>query len=176
MAVFMHMMGLHFPCFGVCPDAMAIFNDSVDAECLDGLAQDVRDRCNRYDNATLWQDSFLANTIELLRARKRPACLFYISDHGESQQAQSMRLVSEPSLYTLPCIIWLSPEYREKFPDAVKRIEDAASKPLQSDELIEGLLELGFIVMPGMDETRNFLSPAFKGRNPRISGNSRAFR
>lgn len=167
--VFVHLSGAHFPVKDAVPERDRHFSDSVEPECLAGLSPESRDRVNRYDDAILYEDMVLGRIVDVLKKRNRPGLMFFISDHGECPRAENWRMATERSVYEVPMVIWMSEQYRAKFPDTAARVEAAKDRPLQSDELTWGLLELAQVVgVPQADDAKSFLSPSFKGRSPRL--------
>lgn len=174
-AVFVHLCGMHFPVKDAVPERDRHFSDSVEPECLAGLSPESRDRVNRYDDAILYEDMVLGRIVDVLKKRNRPGLMFFISDHGECPRAENWRMATERSVYEVPMVIWMSEEYRAKFPDTAARVEAAKDRPLQSDELTWGLVELAQVVgVPQTDDAKSFLSPAFEGRSPRLMRNGEA--
>lgn len=167
--VFVHLGGMHFPIRNVVPESDKHFSDSVESDCLVGLSPESRDRVNRYDDAILYEDKVLGMLVDVLKKRNRPSLMMFISDHGECPRAENWRIATEMSVYEVPMVIWLSEQYRAKFPETVARVEAAKDRALQSDELTWGIIELGQVVgVPHVDDEKSFLSPAFMGRSPRL--------
>lgn len=166
--IFIHLAGMHYPVQEVIPECEKHFTDEVEGECIKDMSVRDRDRNNRYDDAILYEDKVLGGLVDVLRKRKRPSCLMFISDHGESPRAMGWRDFHDREVYEVPMFIWLSPAYKSMFPDVEKAIVRAKDKPLQSDELSHGLIHLGLISrLPNWDARKDFLSSEFEGRNPR---------
>ncbi len=167
--VFVHLSGIHYPVHDVNPKADDRFSDAVEDEVLKGLDARMRDRRNRYDNGILYEDKVLGLLVDAVKAEcRRPACLVFVSDHGESPRSPDWRDYADENTYEVPMVVWFSESYRRAFPEVVSRARAAAGRPMQSDELTFGLLELGRIAeAPGWTSERNFLDPAFRGRSPR---------
>ena len=58
-------------------------------------------------------------------------------------------------------VIWVSEEYKKRFPDIVTALEKAVHKPLQSDQLLYGLMRLSGIICDGFDASKDFLDDSF---------------
>ena len=174
--VFVHLAGAHFPVENANPKSEDRFSDAVEGECLAGLSAVTRDRVNRYDNAILYGDKVLGMLVDALKAEsRRPSCLVFISDHGESPRNEYWRNHTSEDVYEVPFVIWFSDAYRERFPDVVAAARRAAPRPLQGDELVYGLAELGRITgIPGVRPEQSFLHPDFKARFPRQIDKGRA--
>ena len=167
--VFVHLAGAHFPVENAIPKAEEHFSDSVEGECLAGLSPEARARANRYDDAVRYGDKVLELLVDVVKAEsRRPACLVFVSDHGESPRNDYWRNRESEDVYEVPFVIWFSDAYRKAFPDVVAAAFRAATRPVQNDELVHGLAELGRISgLPGARPERSFLHPDFKGRHPR---------
>lgn len=168
--LFLHLAGSHFPWSEAYPPGRAFFPPDLRDGVTAGL--DAK-RCacvNHYDNSIRYTDAVLAQIIGRIRTLGRPSFVVYVSDHGETPSAGSMRMESDPDLWEIPMVIWLSPEYRKAFPDICARLSDRSALPLQSDQLFYGFLDLARVSEePGERMRRdNFLSPAFKPRQRRM--------
>ena len=66
-------------------------------------------------------------------------------------------------------IVWFSKEYREAFPRTVKSVVDSVAKPLQSDQVLPGLLTMMQIEgwADSMSEV-SFLDSKFVPRSQRL--------
>ena len=168
MAVFVHLAGMHYPVKNAVPEQEKHYTSETEGKELEGLSARMKDRINRYDDAILYEDKVLGRIVDVLKRRNRPTCMMFISDHGESPWAEDWRIYTEPAIYEVPMVIWLSDQYREKFPQTEKRIAQAKDRPFQSDELTDGLLELGQIEPLPNRTGKSFLSPDFLGRAPRV--------
>ena len=167
--IFVHLGGMHYPVQDVIPENEKHFTDEIEGACIKKMSARNRDRNNRYDDAILYEDKVLGGLVDVLRKRNRPSCLMFISDHGESPRANEWRDFHSPEVYEVPMFIWLSPEYWKMFPNVAGAIVGVKDNPIQSDELSHGLIHLGLISgFPNWDERKDFLSPNFKGRNPRV--------
>lgn len=78
---------------------------------------------NAYDNSILYTDRFLHSLITELKESRTESGLIYASDHGENifddERGLFLHASPRPSIYELhvPMMIWLSDEYRERYPD-----------------------------------------------------------
>lgn len=76
---------------------------------------------NAYDNAILYTDYFLSETIGLLKrnSEKFETAMFYVSDHGESLGENGIYLHGMPNFMApdnqrhVPAILWFGDSYRE---------------------------------------------------------------
>lgn len=167
-AVFIHMAGMHFPMQGICPPGDAHFTDEVESSVLNGLSAHDRDRRNRYDDGILYEDKVLGLFVDALRRTGRPSILYFISDHGESPRSHGWRVYSDRDLYEVPCVIWMSVAFTDRFADTDSAVRAAKDHSLQPDEMTCGILELAQVVLPAdIPVTQSFLHPRFRGRMPR---------
>ena len=169
--VFLHLAGIHYPVKPECvhPPEDAHFTDDVDTEFMRQFTPHVRDRLNRYDDGVLYEDKVLGMIVDVLRKRKRPSFMFFMSDHGESPRSETWRSYADEDVYELPAILWLSPSYKTMFRDFASSLKTAESRHMQPDEMTYGLLELGFIRDVPIPQGRaSFLSGDFSGRTPRL--------
>lgn len=123
---------------------------------------------NTYDASIFFTDIVLGKTIEQLKKRGGPAWMIYLSDHGDSIGANSWRLTNDRNVWEVPMIIWLSNDYKKKFPEIAKAIQSATSLPLQSDLLLAGFLHIAGIKGWEIGSETDFLSKMFKPRYPRL--------
>jgi len=168
--VFVHLIGSHFPCDVYYPHAHAPFVP----ENVDNYSKlDTRLMQNHYDNSISYTDSVIEGAITALEKTGRPCWMIYLSDHGETPSSKRWRAYADRDYWEVPFIVWLSEEFREKYPDKVKRLENARGKPLQSDQLMYGLLEFAGVEGLGALPEKNFMDDGFKPRKPRmiLSGN-----
>ena len=168
--LFLHLAGSHFPWNKAYPPDKEFFAPDLRDGVTKGLDAKRCAYVNHYDNSIRYTDSVLAQVIAKIRALRRPAFVVYVSDHGETPSAGSMRKESDPDMWEIPLIVWLSPEYRKAFPDVCARLSSRTSLPLQSDQLFYGLLDLARVIEEPDERMRrgNFLSPEFKPRQRRM--------
>lgn len=130
-----------------------------------------------YDNAILYGDYVLAQMTSLFVNRN--AVLVFLSDHGEevfdyrdrmgrsyTDNIDSLFLKYQ---YEIPFVIWCSDLFKNKYPDVVKNIAEAVSKPFMIDNVCQMLFYLGGVKTDYYHSERNVLSPNYciKDRNIR---------
>ena len=166
---FVHLSGIHYPVTPerIHPPEDAYFTDKESEEYMRRFAPKTRDRLNRYDDGILYEDKVLDKIVNVLRKRKRPAFMFFVSDHGESPRAETWRSYTDCDVYEVPAVLWMSAKYRSKFCHIAERFGAAAAKRMQQDEMTHGLLELGLIRGVPEKTGKSFLKDDFKGRFPR---------
>ncbi len=165
-AVFIHLAGMHYPVHDACPESEKYFTDNVERKVLDGLSAYNRDRRNRYDDGILYEDKVLGMIVDTLKEGSRPSIMFFISDHGESPRSDGWRVYTDKDVYELPCVIWMSKQYRSRFAKTASLLRTSVNKPIQPDLLAGGLLELAQIEISNLN-VMSFLHSDFKCRYPR---------
>lgn len=160
----LHLRGSHFPANAHYPCE----NRPADLEKFIAETSGVNADTNSYDTSIFFTDVILGKTIEKLKKRGGPAWMIYLSDHGDSIGANSWRLTNDRNVWEVPMIIWLSDDYKKKFPDISKAIEESTSLPLQSDLLLAGFLHIAGVKGWEIGSETDFLSKDFKPRAPRL--------
>ena len=164
--VFMHCIGSHFPCDLYYPHENMPFEPEKFDESYS--KRNTRLMQNHYDNSMVYTDRFLEGVISALEKRGGSCWMIYLSDHGESPSSKSWRMATDRDIWDIPFVVWMSNEFKEKFPDRAKRLESAKTIPLQSDQLLYGLLDFMGIEGYNVSERENFLSEEFVPRKQRM--------
>ena len=149
LVVILHMLGNHGPAyFKRYDEAFKRFTPACETEELHkcSRAQVV----NAYDNALLYTDHVVAETIAFLKAQsgKFDTGLIYVSDHGESLGENGLYLhgipyAIAPSEQTrIPMVWWLSSSFEKNFGIDGKCLKDIAAKPVSHDNLFHSVLGL----------------------------------
>ena len=160
----LHLRGSHFPADAHYP------SDKKPKALEDFIASQTTQNAdtNTYDNSIFYTDIILGETLERLKKKGGPAWMIYLSDHGDSIGEGSWRLVNDRNVWEVPMIIWLSEDYKKKFPKIAQAVHDAAQKPLQSDQLLQGFLQIAGLKGWEIGSEKDFLSDDFKPRFPRL--------
>lgn len=156
--VYLHQVGSHFPFKGLYPKKRTVFTGGRTID--------------HYDNTVCLTDYFIGEIINELKALHRPAMLFYVSDHGDTPRAKSWRQSNDLDLWELPMFVWFSEEYKRRFPDTVRAVRASLSLPLQSDQILPGLLLM--LQVNGWSDSMSekcFLNPDFVPRQCRLIKN-----
>jgi len=179
LVVVLHPLGNHGPSYFLrYPKAFRKFTPTCDTPDLGACtnAQIV----NSYDNAVLYGDHFVAETIQLLnRQTARDSALIYVSDHGESLGEQGIYLHGIP--YTIapdvqtavPMITWLSNGFLKSAALDLSCLRRQNTAPLTHDHLFHsvlGLLDVGTRTYePLLDVFGRCRAIASDGERPDIS-------
>lgn len=91
---------------------------------------------NAYDNSVRYTDWLLDNVIEQIDRSGAAATLVYAADHGEALFDGHCRrgghgfaaLVN----YRIPMLVWLSPVWRERWPDAASALQSRTALPVST--------------------------------------------
>lgn len=160
----LHLRGSHFPAQAHYP----FENKPAELEKFIAESSGVNADTNSYDASIFFTDTILGSAIEKLKKHDGPAWLIYLSDHGDSIGANSWRLTNDRNVWEVPMIIWLSDDYRKKFPDIADAVQKACDLPLQSDLLLAGFLHIAGVKGWEIGSETDFLSDRFKPRDPRL--------
>lgn len=103
-----------------------------------------------YDNTILYTDSFLADTIALLRDAARESdvdtSMLYFSDHGESLGEGNMYLHGAPYLFApeeqthVPMMLWMSDSFSQRFRIDGACLRARRDQPLSHDNVFHSVL------------------------------------
>lgn len=163
--VLFHTNGSHFNFKDRYEPSRALFADDLKDGLTKNMSTDMRVRYNRYDNTILYTDYILSQVVAELEKVNRPAFMIYISDHGETPRSRTLRSELDPDKWEIPFVVWFSDEYKRLFPNVVRRVAKAEGKKLQSDQLLEGFLEIAGVKVG--DGVGNFLDEDWCGRDVR---------
>ena len=119
---------------------------------------------NAYDNALLYTDYFLSQTIKLLKRNdnKFEAALFYISDHGESLGENNLYLHGLPYMIApdeqihVPMIMWFGNSF-DKEDINFEQLKKNSHQKLSHDNLFHTILGLMEIKSDIYDENMDII-------------------
>lgn len=167
----LHSLGCHFRYEMRYPDEykrfLPVFEEMFSYSMI---SEENKDKLvNAYDNAILYTDFFLHEIIRYADSLNRPACVVYMSDHGESFWDDERKLSLHGSYqvsefeYHVPLFVWHSEEYALKYPEKVTALIQNKSIPVSSDVVFYSLLDLASIKGDVLDSTRSICSPYLQG-------------
>lgn len=170
--IVVHLLGTHMKYEYRYSEQYARFNDRdhVPDWVKDGKELEAY---NSYDNAVLFNDYVVSSLIDLTRQQKKKnSLLLYLSDHGEEVfdtkphfKGRSEAAPTAP-MYTVPFILWASPQWRETHKEA---LIESLDRPLITSSLIHTWAELAGLNFDGWDQSKSIINPAFTPR-PRLIG------
>ena len=111
--VVLHQMGNHGPAYYKrTPADKKVYQPECQTNVLQNCpAQEI---VNAYDNAVLYTDHLLSQTVRWLKSQPRPTAMLYVSDHGESLGEKGLYLHGMPYMMApkeqthVPMALWLS--------------------------------------------------------------------
>lgn len=145
----LHQKGNHGPAYYQrYPEAFERFKPVCKTNQLQSCSnQEIR---NAYDNAILYTDYFLSQTLQLLKANagKYNTAMLYMSDHGESLGENNLYLHGMPYRIApdyqkhVPFIAWLSEGYEQTYGINKQCLENKQNDKLSHDNLFSSMLGL----------------------------------
>lgn len=153
--VVLHQLGNHGPAyFRRYPPAMKRFEPACER---DELADCTREQIvNAYDNAILYTDHLLAQTIRYLDGlRDRyDVALLYVSDHGESLGERGLYLHGMPysiaprEQLEVPMLWWFAPDSAHGLNVDLACLRQRATQPASHDQIFHSVLGLLAVTTP----------------------------
>lgn len=147
--IVLHQMGNHGPAYYKrYPNRFEVFKPACHTNQLESCSTVEID--NAYDNAILYTDYFLEQTITLLKQNNNQfeAALFYVSDHGESLGEYGMYLHGLPTAIApdaqrhVPAIFWFGSNFDDIDLAGLKREIDKKYTHENVFHTILGLMEI----------------------------------
>ncbi len=166
LVIVLHLMGSHSKYNMRVPESAPRFTDTPPYAAAQNLSDEEMEAVNEYDASIAYTDIVLRDLIDALKRQKRQAALLYFSDHGEALYEDGKTLGHAENaeykyMYDIPFLIWLSPEYRQNFPELSRVAENYLDRPWQNSDLAYPVLNLAGVGFAGFDPRRDILSPSF---------------
>lgn len=164
--IFIHLIGTHSDYKKRYPKKFDYFRDSPPKTPF--VNSDNENIVNEYDNAIRYNDYIVRNIIERVRKQNTNSYVMYFSDHGD-ELFDTMDLMGHNEyygtkpMYEIPFIIWLSPEYKENFPE-FKIGNDLINRKYNLEDFIYSFSDLSKIKFNSMDTSRSIFNTEFKER------------
>jgi len=145
----MHQLGNHGPAyFKRYPAEFRKFTPTCDSSDLGRCTRE--EVVNAYDNALLYTDHALAQTIDFLKSQQatHDTAMIYVSDHGESLGERGLFLHGVPYSIApdvqleVPMVMWFSPGYASSFSLRTDCLRQRAQQPATHDNLFHTVLGL----------------------------------
>jgi lipid A ethanolaminephosphotransferase len=142
--IVLHQMGNHGPAYYKrYPDEFEKFKPACKTNDLAACSAD--EIGNAYDNAVLYTDYFLDETIKFLQANepKFEVAMVYVGDHGESLGENGIYLHGMPNFIApltqrkVPLIIWLGENYQGI---KIEQLVQRKAEPLTHDNIFHTIL------------------------------------
>ena len=147
--VVLHMLGNHGPSYYArYPEAFKRFTPACEVDELGDCERQAI--VNAYDNAILYTDTVVADTVAWLEGQSatRDTALIYLSDHGESLGEAGLylhgvpRMIAPEEQLKVPMWLWLSPELRDADGIDMACLRKDAAAPRTHDVLFSTVLGL----------------------------------
>ena len=162
--VFLHLFGSHEDCRDRYPWENLPFGAETNKPVV---MASRKGNIDDYDNSIWYTDKILGEVVRRVRALRQPAWVIYVPDHGETPSSKNWRLATDPDLWNIPFVVWTSPEFNAQYSERVAALRRAKDKPLQSDQLLYGLLRFMGVEGLGVPPSEDFLDDSFLPRRPR---------
>lgn len=145
------------------------------------LTDKQRKMLSHYDNATLYNDSIVAQIVK--RYKNKNAIVIYMPDHGEECYEDNRGFICRNHSsnidwplahyeFEIPFWIYCSQKYIRTHRDIYRQIRKAKDKRFMTDALPHLLLYLAGIETPTYNPKYNILSPEYDEMRPRILKNN----
>ena len=163
--IVLHQMGNHGPAYYKrYPKAFEVFTPVCQTGQLQNCsAEEIN---NAYDNAILYTDYFLSQTIDFLKHNDETyeTAMLYFSDHGESLGENNMYLHGYPYAFApmeqkhVPAVFW----FGKQFPIDRDRMRAQSDDPYSHDNIFHSLLGLFEVQTSVYVPELDMVSPFFK--------------
>ncbi|WP_228526934.1 phosphoethanolamine transferase [Noviherbaspirillum soli] len=165
----LHQLGNHGPAYSQrYPAAFRRYEPTCDQAELGKCSREQI--VNSYDNAVLYTDHFLSQTIQRLREQtSHDAAMIYLSDHGESLGENGIYLHGLPYSIApreqteVPMVMWMTPGFAATAGVDPDCLAQRAQQPASHDNLFHSLLGLMSVTTSVYDKSLD-LTGACRGR------------
>ena len=143
----LHQLGNHGPAYYKrYPPELRKFEPTCDTSELATCSRESV--VNTYDNALLYTDHMLAQTIAFLKTQEArfDTAMIYFSDHGESLGENGLYLhgipysIAPKEQTSIPMVMWFSPGYAQDFSLDLNCLRQRAGDPASHDNLFHSIL------------------------------------
>lgn len=147
----LHLMGSHGKCTDRFPDDFAVFKDYDYHDKPENQRQNYAD----YDNTVLYNDYVISELIKSVNGKE--AIMLYFPDHGVDfystrDDYAGHGLLNNPESFSagcqIPFLIYLTPEYRNRFPEFSKFIQKHIDDRFETSNLLYTVLEIAGYDLP----------------------------
>lgn len=171
-----HLIGQHFDYKLRYPESRSHFTAKDYEVKRSNLSLEQRQILSEYDNATLYNDSIVAEIIK--RYSSKEAVVIYVPDHGEECYEGNRNIKGRTRSpldwekakyqYEIPFWIYCTPLYKEKHPNIYKDIVNAKNRQFMTDALPHLLIHLAGISTKWYSEQFDILSPRYNNQRKRL--------
>jgi len=147
--IILHQKGNHGPTYHLrYPKEFEVFKPACKTNQLRSCSK--KEIVNAYDNAILYSDYFISQTIDFLNENsdEYDTAMAYMSDHGESLGENNLYLHGLPYIIApeeqkkVPFILWLSDSYQQNYNIDKSCLAKKSSAKLSHDNLFSSMLGL----------------------------------
>jgi len=163
--IVLHQKGNHGPTYNRrYPKSFEVYKPTCKTNQLRNCSQE--EIVNAYDNAILYTDYFISQTINLLKevSNKYDTAMVYISDHGESLGENNLYLHGLPYIIApeyqkkVPFLLWLSDDYQQTHKLSQSCLNQKSNQKLSHDNFFSSMLGLMAIQTKVRDTTLDIIS------------------
>jgi heptose-I-phosphate ethanolaminephosphotransferase len=154
-------------------------------ECFKNATTKKQKIIDHYDNSLIYTDFILDSMINILKNISSNtnivSSLIYCADHGENLFDYNNTVGHDWSGFLpdcnveIPFIIWLSDNYKAKYPDKTANILKNKDLPFRNDDLFHVILDLKNIETPYFEQEKSVINENYKIPENRILGDGRAY-
>jgi len=167
--IILHQKGNHGPTYHLrYPKEFEVFKPACKTNQLRSCSKE--EIVNAYDNAILYSDYFISQSIEFLKKNSDDydTAMVYMSDHGESLGENNLYLHGLPYMIApdhqkkVPFMVWLSDDYQQSYNIDKGCLTQKSSQKLSHDNLFSSMLGLLAIQTQVHDENLDIFSSCNK--------------
>lgn len=162
--VVLHLLGSHAEYKQRYPKNFDAFQDKPPGVTVDDV--NVWGRINTYDNSIRYTDFMLEKVVGLVLQQARPACVLYVSDHGEylsrskAVSGHGFPTASRPES-EIPLVVLCSPEYWARYPEKQANLRTNRALPIAAEDIFYAVSEFLDLEFEGMRHQRSFASKQY---------------
>ena len=152
-AIFLHLIGNHFPYERRYPQRFKYFNnEDICSSFVNQMSDKQKAVLNAYDDAVRYNDWFVDSVLNILCSQHCSCAMLYFPDHGEEvfdtdfYAGRSFNHIT-PGLYEIPCLFWQNNSFARCNPLYIN-----IDVPYCTGNMIHTLLDL-FAVSYGQKDT-----------------------
>jgi glucan phosphoethanolaminetransferase (alkaline phosphatase superfamily) len=162
-AIFIHLMGSHFIYKYRYPnDKFDKFKD--DTTQLKFGKYSNNHEINDYDNSVYYNDYVVTNLLKKLKEHQGVSAFLYFSDHAEDilRGLKHSPTHIKPIMSQIPLIIWLSEEYKNRYPKKYETLKEHKETVFSNDLIYDTLIGMSNISTDRYNSKFDFSSKEYK--------------
>lgn len=142
--IFVHLMGSHGNYCTRYPGEYEKFSGELLLSDFGSLSttKNISQRVNCYDNSVFYNDYVVSSLIDLLKTYKGSNGILYFSDHADDvfgRIGHNSRNFTY-SMTNIPLIMWFSRQYKDRYQDKYKMLEQNKKKLFSNDDIYDTLI------------------------------------